>query len=182
MLKKLLIALAVLAALVAIFLLVAAFQPADFRVARSAVIAAPPATVFEQVNDLHKWQEWSPWAKLDPAAKISYAGPVAGKDAAFTWDGNQEVGVGTMTITESRVNELVQFKLEFKKPFEDTSVAEFQFKPEGDKTMVTWSMSGKKNLIGKAFGLIVDCDKMLGDQFQTGLGNLNALVTTPVKK
>lgn len=179
MIKKILIG---FVALIAIFLIVAALQPADFRITRSASIAAPQAMVFEQVNDLHKWQAWSPWAKLDPAAKISYAGPVAGKDASFSWDGNSEVGTGSMTITESRPNDHVQIKLEFLKPFQATNTAEFTFKPEGDKTVVTWSMSGTNGFMGKAIGLIMNCDKMVGGQFEKGLANLNAIVTTPSQK
>ncbi len=63
MLKKILIGLAVL---VALFVVVVALQPSEFQVERTATIAAPPADVFAQVNDLHKWDAWSPWAKLDP--------------------------------------------------------------------------------------------------------------------
>jgi len=46
-----------------------AMRPADFRVARSATVTDPPVTVFAQVSDFHKWEAWSPWAKLDPACK-----------------------------------------------------------------------------------------------------------------
>jgi len=28
-----------------------------------------------QVNDFHQWDAWSPWAKLDPDAKITFEGP-----------------------------------------------------------------------------------------------------------
>ena len=72
MLKKILIALAVL---IVGFIVVVALQPSDFRVERSATVAAPQADIFAQVNDLHKWDAWSPWAKLDPDAKISFEGP-----------------------------------------------------------------------------------------------------------
>src|ERR1700710_1192790 len=106
-----------LAALVAIFLIVAAFQPEDFRVERSVVISAPAAYAFEQVNDLHKWQEMSPYAKLDPSAKYVFTGPSAGVDAAMAWTGNSQVGEGKMTITESKPNELIKIRLDFEKPF-----------------------------------------------------------------
>jgi hypothetical protein len=66
MFKKILIG---LAALILIFVAIVAMQPADFRVERTTKIAAPQADVFAQVNDFHKWDAWSPWAKLDPAAK-----------------------------------------------------------------------------------------------------------------
>src|SRR5688572_14654414 len=120
MIKKILIG---LAGLVALFLVVAAFQPADYRVARSIVISAPPAAAFGQINDLHKWQEISPYTKLDPAAKYAFEGPVAGIGAALAWAGNNQVGEGRMTIVESRPNELVRFRLDFAKPFASTSMA-----------------------------------------------------------
>ena len=56
-------------ALILVFVVLVATRPADFRVTRSATIPASPAAVFEQVNDLDKWQEWSPWAKLDPTVR-----------------------------------------------------------------------------------------------------------------
>ena len=63
------IVLIVLAATVIVLIVVVAMQPAEFRVTRSAAISAPAPAVFAQVNDLHKWDAWSPWAKLDPAAR-----------------------------------------------------------------------------------------------------------------
>jgi hypothetical protein len=40
-------------------------QPAQFSLVRSAKISAAPAAVFAQVNDFHRWEGWSPWAKID---------------------------------------------------------------------------------------------------------------------
>ena len=127
--------LAVLAAIIVVLVIVVALQPADFRIARSATFAAAPATVFAQVNDLHKFQDWSPWAKIDPAAKATFEGPSAGTGASFSWAGNMEVGEGTMTITESHPSDLIRFRLDFRKPMAGTNTAEFTFKPEGDKTV-----------------------------------------------
>jgi len=172
----------VLAALVAVFLIVAAFQPDSFRVERSATISAPPAIVFAQVNDLHAWQEFSPWAKLDPEAKNTYEGPRAGPGAAFAWSGNSKIGQGRMTITESRPNELVRMKLDFIKPMESTSTAEFTFKADGDSTLVAWSMSGKNNFIGKVFCLVMNMDKTVGGDFEKGLANLNTQASAAARK
>ena len=107
-------------ALVTVLVLVVALAPAEFRITRSTTIAAPPAAVFAQVNDFHNWDHWSPWAKLDPNAKYAFEGAPAGKDAVFTWSGNNEVGEGRMTITDSRPPELVQIKLDFIRPFPST--------------------------------------------------------------
>ena len=179
MLKKIAIALVVI---VAAFLVTAALQPADFRITRSATIAAPPEAVFPHVNDMHQWQEWSPWAKIDPAAKVSFDGPASGKGASFAWAGNMEVGVGRMTITESQPSDLIRFQLDFEKPMKGTNIAEFTFKPEGGQTAVTWTMSGKNGFMAKAFGLIVNCDKMVGGQFEKGLATLKSLTEAEAKK
>ena len=81
MFKKIFIAVAVV---FAAFLIFVALQPSEVRVERTATIAAPPAVVFAQVNDFHKWEAWSPWAKLDPAAKVTFEGGKATK-AVLNW-------------------------------------------------------------------------------------------------
>jgi len=178
MLKKILIGLAVV---IVILFIVVVLQPADFRITRSATIAAPAAVVFEHVNDLHKWNEWSPWAKLDPGATISYDGPPAGPDASFFWKGNSEVGEGRMTITESKPVEFIRMSLDFVRPFAASNTTEFTFKPEGNQTAVTWSMSGRNNFVGKAAGLFMNFDRMVGGQFEQGFANLKAIVETPTR-
>src|SRR5258708_1263894 len=147
--------LSAVAVLLVVLIVVVAMQPADFRVTRSATISGPPAEVFAQVNDFHKWEAWSPWAKLDPAMKQTYEGAPAGTGAIYTWNGNKNVGEGRMTITESRPSDLIRINLEFLKPFKATNTAEFTFKPDGSQTVVTWSMSGRHHFIMKAFGLFM---------------------------
>jgi uncharacterized protein YndB with AHSA1/START domain len=168
-----------LPAVIVLFLIVAALQPADFRVTRSASIAAPPAVVFECVNDLHQWNTWSPWARMDPSSKITYEGPPTGVGASFTWTGGKKVGEGRMTITETQPTDRVVTKLEFVKPFAATNIAEFTFQPEGDQTRITWTFTGKNSFMGKVFGLIVNCEKMCGGQFEQGFANLKSIVEAP---
>jgi uncharacterized protein YndB with AHSA1/START domain len=169
----------VIAVIVVAFVIVVALQPSEFRVARSATIAAPATVVFAQVNDFHKWEAWSPWAKLDPAAKNSFEGPSAGTGAIFRWSGNNEVGEGSMTITESRPSDRIRIKLDFTKPFEATNTTEFTFEPKGSQTVVTWSMSGTNNFIAKAFCLFNNMDKMLGGQFEKGLAQMASAAEKP---
>ena len=168
------------AGIIVALVIIVAMQPSDFRITRTATIPAPASVVFAQVNDFHKWEAWSPWAKLDPAAKNSFEGAASGEGAIFRWAGNKEVGEGSMTLMESRPNELIQIKLEFLKPFQGTNTAEFTFKPEGNQTVVTWSMYGKNNFMSKAFGLIMNCDKMVGGQFEQGLANLKSVTETEI--
>jgi hypothetical protein len=172
MLKKIMIGLIVV---LAIFAVVVAMQPADFRVTRSATIAAPASVVFEQVNDFHKWEAWSPWAKMDPNMKATYSGPPAGTGASYAWSGNSKVGEGRMTITESVPSQLIKINLEFLKPMKATNPTEFTFQPSGDQTNVTWTMSGRNGFISKAFCLFMNMDKMVGGDFEKGLAQIKMI-------
>lgn len=182
MVKKTILGIAAaIAALVLILSVVIAVQPEDYRVTRSAEMAAEPDEVFAQINDFHNWEAWSPWAKLDPNAKNTFEGATSGEGAKFGWAGNDKVGEGKMTIVESKPPELVRMKLEFIKPMAGVCDTEFAFKPVGEKTAVTWTMSGKNDFMGKAFNLIMDCDAMIGTDFEKGLANIKAVVEAPSK-
>jgi len=169
----------ILFAVVIVVLGLAAFiatRPAEFRVTRTATFAAPAPAVFAQVNELRKWEAWSPWAKKDPQMKQAYEGPAAGVGAVTSWIGNKDVGEGRMSIVESRPAELIRFKLEFFKPFAATHSAEFTFRVQGGRTAVSWSMSGQNNFIAKALHLVFDMDKMVGGDFEAGLASLKTIV------
>ena len=172
----------VIVVVVLAFVVVVALRPADFRVTRSAIIAAPPDAVFAQVNNLHNWTEWSPWAKLDPDVKNTFEGPASGVGATFAWAGNNRVGEGRMAITESKPNESIQMKLEFLKPIQAVNIMEFTLKPDGDRTVVTWSMFGKNNFMSKAVSLFMNYDQLIGEQFQKGMTNLNSVLQTAPQK
>jgi hypothetical protein len=179
MLKKILIAVAVI---IVVMVVIVALQPTEFRVARSTTISAPAPAVFAQVNDFHKWEAWNPWGKIDPAMKQTYEGAPAGIGAIYTWAGNNEVGEGRMTLTESRPSELIRIKMESFKPFAGISTAEFTFKPEGNQTAVTWRMSGENNFMAKAMHLFMNMDKMIGGQFDKGLAQMKSIVEAAPKQ
>ncbi len=167
-----------LVALIVILLIVIALQPATFRVERSLTIAATPTAVFDQVNDHKKFEKWNPWQKMDPASKTTYSGADSGVGAVASWAGDK-VGEGSATIIESKPGELVRQRMDWKKPMEGVSTVDFTFKPEGDKTVVTWTMYGSPNFMGKAMSLVMDCEKMCGPEFEKGLADLARIVTTP---
>jgi len=152
-------------------------QPDEFRVTRTAMINAPVSEVFAQVNDFYKWQAWSPWAKLDPNAKVMFTGPNAGLGASYNWSGNSKIGEGSTKITESLPNERILIDLDFIKPFKVSNKTEFVFKAENEnQTFVSWTMYGKANLMSKIIGVVMNCDKMVGGQFDEGFANIKAVV------
>jgi hypothetical protein len=179
MLKKILIGLAVAVAALAGFIHT---RPAAFTVQRSATIQAPADIVFAKVNDFHGWAEWSPWDKRDPAMKRTYTGAEKGLDAMYEWSGNQDVGQGRMTITESKPDELVKIRLEFLEPFPATNTTTFAFAPEGEGTQVTWRMEGTNGFAGKAFSLLMDMDQMIGKDFEEGLASMKKGAEAEAKK
>lgn len=168
-------------AAVSAFIAYVALRPDYFNISRSAVIDAPPEAIYPAINDFHNWEKWSPWAKLDPNAKYDYGGSPLGVNSTMSWNGGKSVGVGKMTIVESRQNERVRIKLEFSKPMKAVNDVQFDLKPVGEKTEVTWSMSGKHEFMGKVFDLIQNLDKMVGAQYEKGLANLAAAVATDTK-
>lgn len=182
MLKKAILVIAgVLIATVVVFCCVVAMQPADFTIVRTTTINATPDKIFEQVNDFHKWEAWSPWAKIDPAMKTTYSGPQAGPGSTYAWVGNNDVGEGKMAITASHPNEHIAIDLEFIKPFAAKNITEFTFKPDGEKTSVTWTMTGKNNFISKAFNLVMNMDKLVGGDFEKGLAQIRSVVESAQK-
>lgn len=173
MLKKILL---IIVLLVVVLVVVIALQPSQFHIERTATIAAKPPQVFPYINNLHLWEQWSPWAKMDPTAKQTYSGPEAGVDARVHWAGNSDVGEGSMTITESKPHERIVIRLDFIKPMVGTSMAIFTFKPEDANTVVNWRMEGENGFIGKAFSLFCNMDSMVGEQFEHGLNNIKTTV------
>jgi len=171
-----------LAVLLVVFLIVAALRPDDLRVQRSITISAPAAFPFAEINDLRKWQEISPYAKDDPAARYTVAGPSAGLGSTLDWAGNAKVGTGRITITHSRPDELVRYNFEFFKPWYCTNTTDFTFRPAGSGTEVTWAMSMRNNFVAKASGLVMNMDKMMGESFEAGLVNLKNLAEAAAKK
>lgn len=173
MLPLILIAAAVI---VLVLLIVVALQPSQYTVARSIHIAASPSVVFPHLNNLRATTVWSPWLKLDPAAKQTFGGPDAGVGSVNAWDGNKNVGAGRQTIIESDPDRRVVIKLEFFRPFAAVCQTSYNLAPENHGTRVTWDIHGKNNFLAKAFSLVMSCEKMLGGPFEEGLANLKRLV------
>lgn len=163
----------VLLALVAGVLILAATRPDTFRVQRAATINAPPERVFALINDFSRWSAWSPWERKDPAMKRSF-GAIHGKGATYAWEGNHEVGQGSMEIAESVPPSRVAIRLDFVKPFEAHNLVEFTLEPRGDATAVSWSMQGHTPYFAKIIHLFFDMDRMVGRDFEAGLARLKA--------
>lgn len=169
MLKKILVALVVVIAAVLLF---AATRPDTFRIERSTTISAPPAQVFALLEDFHRWPEWSPWEKMDPAMQRSHSGPASGPGASYAWKGNSKVGSGSMKIVDSSPPQALKVQLDFIEPFEGHNIADFTLAPAGGSTRVSWVMHGPSPYVSKVLGVFVSMDSLIGKDFEAGLANL----------
>jgi uncharacterized protein YndB with AHSA1/START domain len=172
MVKKIAIVIAVLIAGILAF---AATKPDTFRVQRAASIKAPPEKVFALINDFKRWDTWSPWEKKDPAMKRTWGAVTSGKGARYAWEGNKDVGQGSMEIVDSANPGKVALKLDFVKPFEAHNTVVFTLEPKGDATNVTWAMEGPAPYFAKIIHVFIDMDSMVGKDFEAGLANLKAV-------
>jgi uncharacterized protein YndB with AHSA1/START domain len=179
MLKKILIGIAVV---VAILLVVIATRPSTFHIERIATVAAPPEAVYAVVSDFHRWEQWSPWEKLDPAMTKAYKGAESGKGAIYEWKGNSDVGEGRMTMTEATPPSRIAIKLEFLAPWTATNLTTITMAPTGESTKVTWAMDGENNFMAKGAGLFMDMDAMIGKDFEKGLAGLKSVAEADYAK
>lgn len=149
------------------------FLPQTVHVERSAIIDHNINTVYEKVNSMQSFNQWSPWASIDPKAEYTFSGPLSGEGSKMEWSSeSSEVGVGSQSIIESRYPNLVKTELYFG---EDPNPGFATFELEElsiNQTQITWSFDVDfgNNIIGRYFGLFFD--GMLGEKYDKGLQNL----------
>jgi uncharacterized protein YndB with AHSA1/START domain len=165
----------VVPALIVAVLIYAATKPNTFMIRRAALINAPPERIFPMINDLRAQSAWSPFEK-DPAMKRTHSGAPRGKGAVYEWDGNRQVGAGRIAITDSVPPSKVTLLLDMIRPFKAHNTVEFVLDRSGAGTNVTWCMQGRQPYMAKVMSMFMDCDNMVGGEFEEGLARLKTLV------
>ncbi len=165
--------------LIAALLVYASRQPDIFRVQRTTDIKAPPEQIFGLINDFHKWGAWSPYEQLDPAMSRVYSGAPEGEGAVYEWSSPSRAGAGRMEIIESAAPSRIQTKLDFDKPFEAHNTAEFTLEPHGEATRVTWAVYGPAPFMTRVVHVLINIDRLIGKDFESGLTSLKAAVEHP---
>src|SRR5262245_17310847 len=176
MLKAVAIIAVVLAVGIAVVLALVATKPDKFRVERALAVKAPAEAVYPMIADFHRWTSWSPYEGRDPNMKRAFGGAERGQGATYAWDGNKDIGAGRMEILEADTPSKLRIKLDFERPFEGHNTAEFTMVPQGDATLVTWTMYGPAPFISKVMQVFMNFDNMIGKDFEVGLINLKKLV------
>jgi len=164
----------VIVVLIAGVLVLAATRPDTFRVQRTTSIKAPPEKIFALIDDLHRFNTWNQYEKKDPNIKGTYSGAASGKGAKYSFDGNGNVGKGSIEITEASPPRQVAMELHMTAPIEARNAIEFTLDPRGDVTNVTWAMHGPVSFPAKIIHLFFNMDRMVGGDFEAGLASLKA--------
>jgi hypothetical protein len=157
------------------FIVIGLILPNEKSVSVTKTISSNQEKVFSMVNDLKKWEKWSPWIEYDPKMSLSYSEPSQGKDAWYSWKGNSRVGFGKYTITNSTPN----VKIETLLNYEEQAPAKgyFLFNQVANGTQVTWSIevgddkTGVINKIFRGYNYLI-MKFFLGADFNKGLDNL----------
>lgn len=172
---------------VAAILLAASTRADHFRTARTLRIAATPERLFPLINDLRQMNTWNPFALRETEGTAIYGGTASGPGQAYKFVGPKS-GAGSIEIVEATPPSSVVMRLKMTKPFKADNRVEFTLVPAAAMsgavgtqagststgTAVTWAMTGRQPLLAKAVGLFIDCDKMVGRDFEAGLANLKA--------
>jgi len=161
-------------ALVALFLAVWALLPKHAHVERSVSTTAGPATVYALVDGFTRFNEWSPWSRLDPDTRYTYGGPERGVGARMEWTSDKpEVGSGRQEVIAVEPGRGVTYDLDLG--MGNPTISTITLVPEADGTRITWALdvdlSG--SVLGRYFGLLLD--RMVGPDYERGLAQLKAL-------
>ncbi len=160
---------------VAVILVRAAMLPDSFRVSRSIRIKATREKVFSLINDMQAFNQWNPFAKMDPSTKTVYRGSASGPSAAFDWEGTGKAGKGSLEIVAVTAPATIAMKLDIQKPMEGHNNVVFELQTNDAATDVSWTITGPHPYLNRVFSTIFNMDKMIGGMFESGLADLKRL-------
>lgn len=159
-------------------LIAALFVPKDYGVEKEITIAKPKAEVFDYIKLLKNQDEFSKWASMDTAMKRTYTGTDGTVGFISAWKSEKkDVGSGEQEILAIKEGESIDFEVRFKEPFESKGHTYMKVEPVNDSvTLVKWGFQGHINYPANIALLLINFDKMLGEDFSTGLANLKTIL------
>jgi effector-binding domain-containing protein len=158
----------VLIGLILLFLLLGLLTPKQHLIVREIVIDAPQELVRDQVNDLKKWDTWSPWEQADASLKKTYGPATEGNGAYYTWE-SKHSGKGKLTITGTSADSINTEVI-----FEGMGKAKskYAFTKQELYTKVVWSFDYNTPFPWNAVNWVMGGDKSVGKEFEKGLASL----------
>ena len=170
------IALYVLLAIVALFVILGLIAPKNYEVNREIVINKPLAEVFTYLKSLKNQDNWSPWAAKDPNMKKTFTGKDGEVGCVSAWEGNKDVGSGEQELMNIIENVVIESQLRFLKPFKSTSDAYLRVNKVENGTKVIWGFTGINKFPISIMMLFMNMDKTVGKDFEEGLDKLKKIL------
>ncbi len=172
----------VLFGLIILFLILGFLTPKHHFIKREAVIDAPKELIHDQINELKKWDTWSPWEQEDPSIKKTYGPSTSGSGSYYSWD-SKHSGKGKMTIIKSTPDSI---NTEVVFVGMGTAKSTYSFTKQDLYTNVVWNFNYDTPFPWNVVNWIMGGDKSVGKQFEKGLASLKQvceqLKTTSEKK
>ena len=172
------IAIYIIAAVVVLFILLAAIAPKKYESSRSIVINRPIGEVFQYLKYVKNQDYWSPWKERDPNMKQTFTGQDGTVGFISAWESDhKQVGSGEQEIVNIVENEKIETELRFLKPWKSVSQGYIKVADEGNnKTKVVWGFYGDAKLPMSIFMLFMNMDKAVGKDFEEGLAKLKTIL------
>lgn len=117
------------------FLLIGLWLPGSWLAESSIEIAADPAVVFVFLEDLSRWEEWTPWGDIES----DVTDPPFGVGAARVWD-DEQLGSGSVTVIESRPPDLLRYRVEMGG--RERIIGEIEVVAVAEGSLVRWREAG----------------------------------------
>ena len=164
--------------IIALVLIVALFINGKYAVEREVAINKSKQEVYDYVKYLKNQDNFSVWAKADPAMKKEFTGEDATVGCMASWDSeNPDVGKGEQKIIKIAEGERIDYELHFIEPFESTDFAFLTTTAVNDSvTSVKWGFHGEMKYPMNLMMLFMDMEAMLAPDLQNGLNNLKGIL------
>ncbi len=153
-----------------LLIIIGLLSPRIIKVERKIEVAGHPDEVFDQVSNFQEFVQWNPWTLKDPNIQQEFIGSPGEIGAKYTWQGNKQVGKGSMQITEIKKPNHVEMDLNFGP--RGNAKCGFNLVEKGNGTEVTWYFLSDigKNPLSRVMGRMMD--RFIGKDYEQGLKNL----------
>ncbi len=173
MLKLILIGAAIVLVVLVVFV---STRPALFKYSSSTVLKATPEKIYPYLSQLKLGGQWSPYEQRDPAMKKSFSGTDGAPGSKLVFDGNKDVGAGSVEIISLIPNQETKLHLLMTKPMSADNLITYKLDSVPEGTRFTWTMEGENGFFGKLFVMIIDCKAMMEKDMNQGFENLRKIV------
>lgn len=167
----------VILGLVGIVLILGLFAPKKLNVERKVFIHASSADVINNyIAPFKAWPQWSAWHAKDTATTYVYEGTDGEVNSKSTHNG-KESGKGQMTLL-AKTDNSVKIQMHFMEPMDGMANILISTKDSADGCIATWTFEMESHYPFNALYLFLDMNKIIGQDFEDGLKNIDKLITS----